>query len=179
MASFISKSLRYYFIFQLWVLVVCLYLPKISGLLYNNYLFILLIIGLIFFTLAIVINILILITIGILSITKKENLFNLNILKLLTASFFVSIMFSPYLQLSESDTTENQVKRMYDRAINKQLICKTYDELINLFGYPENIIQQTISKNGQSFNEQQLRYYPLVFLLEEYVSVTIVSFLVK
>jgi len=84
-------------------------------------------------------------------------------------------MFSPYLQLSESDTTENQVKRMYDRAINKQLICKTYDELINLFGYPENIIQQTISKNGQSFNEQQLRYYPLVFLLEEYVSVTIVD----
>jgi len=163
MTNFILKISRYYLIFQLNILVVCLFLPKMFGLVSYNFW----IVGALFFMYSVVLSILLLITSIILILIlliRKENSFNSRFLVLLVLgviNFFISVIFNPYLHLEEF--SDKYIEKMYVTAVNQHLICKESKQLVNIFGNPEGIKEEKILKNNQQFDVKYLRYYPPFF----------------
>lgn len=141
---------------QLVVLVVCLFIPQLFGLTLSHYSIIFLLTGVYFYFYSISIDVLFLIILLYLSFDKKS-------LILLAISFLISISFNPYTHFLMRDLVSDGIKEMYDIAVNHQLICKDYNQVINTMGNPAGFKENNVLKNGKAFIEKELHYYPILF----------------
>lgn len=142
--------LYYYLITQITILVVCLFVPNFFGMTF--FLYLIIYGGVYFYIYSIIVNILFLII--ILFAFNKKNIV------LLIISSLISLLFNPYIQLNFLDS---QIAELYDFAVDQQLICKDYDQVIRIMGKPLGTKESEILENGKVFKTQKLYYYPKLF----------------